>query len=141
MTMLWIIVGRISITELRWSSDWQLTLYLLLLWAGDSASLIRCQLLVKRQIVFYFFQNYISFFVGGTLGLFTGISILSIMEVVFWILRYFIKNAVGRKAFKMHKKWILDHDHENDISIRLSFILIRFIFILSCLLVSMCIRI
>ena len=31
------------------------------------------------------------------MGLFTGISILSIMEVVFWILRYFIRNTVTRK--------------------------------------------
>ena len=32
-------------------------------------------------------------FLGGTLGLFTGISILSMMEVVFWIFRYFGKNT------------------------------------------------
>ena len=38
-------------------------------------------------------------FPGGTLGLFTGISILSMTEVVFWIVRYLIKsvNIFGKK--------------------------------------------
>ena len=30
---------------------------------------------------------------GGTLGLFTGISILSMMEVVFWVVRYLVTNT------------------------------------------------
>ena len=35
---------------------------------------------------------------GGTLGLFTGISILSMIEVVFWIVRYLVTNARTRIA-------------------------------------------
>ena len=46
--------------------------------------------------VFCFIQsNFFLQFLGGTLGLFTGISILSMMEVVFWIFRYFGKNTIN----------------------------------------------
>ena len=34
---------------------------------------------------------------GGTLGLFTGISILSMMEVVFWVVRYLVTNTRVRR--------------------------------------------
>ena len=42
---------------------------------------------------------------GGTLGLFTGISILSMMEVVFWVVRYLVTKArVGRENIEMTVK-------------------------------------
>ena len=42
---------------------------------------------------------------GGILGLFTGISILSMMEVGFWIVRYMVKIIMdyGRRETKLCK--------------------------------------
>ena len=44
--------------------------------------------------------RFIKLLSGGILGLFTGISIMSMVEVLFWILRYVVRN-VGRGRKKM----------------------------------------
>ena len=52
------------------------------------------QLLVGVNILLLFaIINIINLKLGGTLGLFTGISILSLMELVFWIIRYFARKV------------------------------------------------
>ena len=43
----------------------------------------------KRTVCQEFDNN--CFITGGTLGLFTGMSILSMVEVAFWIMRYHVK--------------------------------------------------
>ena len=39
-------------------------------------------------------------FLGGTLGLFTGMSILSMIEVVFWTLKYILNYLKAVISFK-----------------------------------------
>ena len=44
-------------------------------------------------------------FTGGTLGLFTGISILSMVEVVFWIVRFLCKSQYNRFIENTISEW------------------------------------
>jgi hypothetical protein len=37
----------------------------------------------------FFFYIILNLFLGGTLGLFTGMSLLSVFEVAFWLVRFF----------------------------------------------------
>ena len=47
------------------------------------------------QDIFFFF------FIGGTLGLFTGISVLSVIEAGYWVIRIVI--AIARNVFRAVK--------------------------------------
>ena len=40
--------------------------------------------------------------IGGTLGLFTGISFVSIVEILFWIGKAIAKNCIGGRAERGH---------------------------------------
>ena len=44
-------------------------------------------------------NNFIQF-LGGTLGLFTGMSILSMIEIVFWTLKYILNYLKAVISFK-----------------------------------------
>ena len=58
-----------------------------------------------NKIKFSFFKHHYLHFLGGTLGLFTGISILSLVEVVFWLIRYIVKNStIASRTQKNHSR-------------------------------------